>query len=92
MQHYILHTSERMSFKYTQSLAWERVVPDIVTANEFLMHLLLALVGLGYFTHDQHSQQSINTPINDPGGSKDLDPANLQLLIEHHQLRLEGPR
>ncbi|RJE19582.1 hypothetical protein PHISCL_08072 [Aspergillus sclerotialis] len=92
MQHYILHTSKRMSFKPTRSFAWERVVPDIVTANEFLMHLLLALAGLDYFTHDQHSQQLLNTSMNNPTKSRDLDPANLQAIIEHHQLGLEGLR
>jgi hypothetical protein len=91
LQHYIMHTSKKMSIDRAKSLVWERVFPDIASTNEFLMHLLLALAGLDILTRDSLGCQTQH----DATRSSDLSTRNMKLaklkvVIEHHQLGLKG--
>jgi hypothetical protein len=80
LQHYILHTSKKLSLNPDKALVWERVIPDIAGKNAFLMHLLIALAGLDILTtHQPNEQMYANS-----------DAAKLQTLVEHHQMGLQG--
>jgi hypothetical protein len=80
LQHYILHTSKKLSLNPDKALVWERVIPDIAGKNAFLMHLLIALAGLDILTtHHPNEQMYANS-----------DAAKLQTLVEHHQMGLQG--
>jgi hypothetical protein len=79
LQHYILHTSRRITLGPDKALVWERVIPDIASGAEYLMHLLLALAGLDMLT--AHSK---NPSLNEDNGSL------TQVVISHHQKGLEG--
>ncbi|CAG8003146.1 unnamed protein product [Penicillium salamii] len=88
LQHYILHTSKKMSLTPGRTLVWTSIFPDIAGTNEFFMHLLLALAGLDILSEGpevSRSQQSLSEP-----PSRDLELAKLRLVIEHHQLGLQG--
>ncbi|KAB8226999.1 uncharacterized protein BDW43DRAFT_317239 [Aspergillus alliaceus] len=45
LQHFLMHTSGKMSFHPKRKLVWQRVIPDLALKEEYLMHLLLALAG-----------------------------------------------
>ncbi|KAJ5291925.1 hypothetical protein N7478_001176 [Penicillium angulare] len=90
LQHYILHTSKRMSLNYHKFLVWERVIPDIAAKHAFLMHLLLALAGMDML---KISTSEVQRPLDDQfQGLDGTEPLNveLQALIEHHQKGLQG--
>lgn len=80
LQHYILHTSKKLSLNPGKVLVWERVIPDIAGKNAFLMHLLIALAGLDTLTNQQPNEQMY----------ANSDAAKLQTLVEHHQMGLQG--
>ncbi|KAF3385543.1 Protein RTM1 [Penicillium rolfsii] len=87
LQHFILHTSRKMTLNKIKMVVWERVIPEMAAANQFLMHLVLALAGLDILTTGdawvQHTQ----------GPSGASIPANLpqfQSIVEHHQKGLAG--
>lgn len=79
LQHYILHTSKRMTLHPEKALVWERIITDIASEAEYLMHLLLALAGLDVLT--AHSNTSDQTKHDD---------SLIQILIGHHQEGLKG--
>ncbi|RMJ22274.1 hypothetical protein PHISP_06859 [Aspergillus sp. HF37] len=86
-----------MSLNRGKQLTWERVIPDIATKNEFLMHLLLALSGLDDFTHQNPCNQDSRTVLfskgsNESMSSTDVDSGSLHTIIEHHQQGLRGLR
>ncbi|KAJ5777255.1 hypothetical protein N7520_000501 [Penicillium odoratum] len=76
LQHYILHTSKKLSLDAKKVLVWERVIPDIAAKNTFLMHLVVALAGLDILTTDQQDEQTYTV--------------DLRTLVEHHQKGLQG--
>lgn len=86
-----------MSLNRGKCLTWERVIPDIATKNEFLMHLLLALSGLDDFTHQHPCNQDSQT-VPSPKGSNEsmsftgVDSTSLHTVVEHHQQGLRGLR
>lgn len=93
LQHYILHTSRKMTLHSGKSLVWERIFPDVAASKEFIMHLLLALAGLDILTADhpsdgqvhwENSTTSIGSHIKNPELNK------LETVIQHHQRGLEG--
>ncbi|CAI7661510.1 unnamed protein product [Penicillium viridicatum] len=74
LQHYILHTSKRMTLHPEKSLVWERIIPDIASDAEYLMHLLLALAGLDILrTHSNDFYQTKH------------DGSLIKIVIRHHQ-------
>ncbi|KAJ5196980.1 C6 finger domain protein [Penicillium cf. viridicatum] len=79
LQHYILHTSKRMTLHPEKALVWERIITDIASEAEYLMHLLLALAGLDVLT--THSNISNQTKHNN---------SLIQIVIKHHQKGLKG--
>ncbi|KAJ5202986.1 hypothetical protein N7449_005065 [Penicillium cf. viridicatum] len=58
VQHFILNVSPQMTLDPLKSLVWQRVIPDIASDNEFLMHLMLALAGLDMLSIDRSAEQS----------------------------------
>jgi hypothetical protein len=87
LQHFILHTSKKMSLHKMKTVVWERVIPEMAAANEFLMHLVLALAGLDILTAGDACVQ------NTQGSSGAFMPASLphfQSTVEHHQQGLAG--
>ncbi|KAJ5332368.1 C6 finger domain protein [Penicillium brevicompactum] len=91
LQHFILHTSKKMTLNPAKTLVWERVFPEIAGANEFLMHLLLALAGLDILTEQSHdSSNSIEQRTSPDHLSKSLQLDRLRVVVEHHQLGLKG--
>ncbi|KAJ5637425.1 hypothetical protein N7490_007304 [Penicillium lividum] len=76
LQHYILHTSKKLSLDAKKVLVWERVIPDIAAKNTFLMHLVVALAGLDILTAVQQDEQTYTV--------------YLRILLEHHQKGLQG--
>jgi hypothetical protein len=87
LQHFILHTSKKMTLHKIKMVVWERVIPELAAANEFLMHLVLALAGLDILTtadacvQDTQDSSSASTPASVP---------HLQFIVEHHQQGLAG--
>ncbi|KAJ5965785.1 hypothetical protein N7481_012499 [Penicillium waksmanii] len=79
LQHYILHTSLRMTLNPEKALVWKLIIPDIASGAEYLMHLLLALAGLDMLTNQ----------LNNPNLTKDNDSLT-RLIISHHQKGLKG--
>lgn len=75
LQHFIQHTSKSMTLHKIKTVVWERVIPDLAAANEFLMHLILALAGANILITGVSS-----TPWN----------PSLHLIMEHHQQGLAG--
>ncbi|KAJ5580195.1 uncharacterized protein N7459_006180 [Penicillium hispanicum] len=98
LQHYILHTSKKMSLHPRKILVWERVLPDIAANNPFLMHLLLALAGLDMLTtHTTDRHRSTTARAYGPYSNDSINPnptasnaVKLQALVEHHQRGLQG--
>jgi hypothetical protein len=87
LQHYILHTSKKMTLHKIKTVVWERVIPEMAAANEFLMHLVLALAGLDILTSRDICVR------NDQGSSKPFIAASvpqLQSIMGHHQQGLAG--
>ncbi|KAK9847349.1 hypothetical protein MYU51_019561 [Penicillium brevicompactum] len=80
LQHYILHTSKRMTLHHEKAVVWERVIPGIASEQEYLMHLLLALAGLDVLTTTRSSTSS----------QKKHDNFMIQIVMEHHQEGLKG--
>lgn len=79
LHHYILHTSKRMTLHPEKSLVWERIIPDIASDAEYLMHLLLALAGLDVLrTHSNAFYQTKH------------DGSLIKIVIRHHQEGLKG--
>ncbi|CAG7916644.1 unnamed protein product [Penicillium olsonii] len=87
LQHYILHTSKKTSLNPEKVLVWERIIPDMASTNEFLMHLLLALAGLDILNRESREFQNSRIQQNQFHTS---ESAKLKLVIEHHQLGLKG--
>lgn len=87
LQHYLLHTSKKMTLHKIKLVVWEHVIPEMAAANEFLMHLILALAGLDILilenTHDGNAQSS-------PHPSMCSNTSRLQSIVEHHQQGLAG--
>ncbi|KAJ5397013.1 hypothetical protein N7509_005126 [Penicillium cosmopolitanum] len=79
LQHYILHTSMRMTLNPEKALVWKIIIPDIASGAEYLMHLLLALAGVDMLTNQ----------LNNPNLTKDNDSLT-RLVISHHQKGLKG--
>lgn len=87
LQHFILHTSKKMSLHKIKTVVWERVIPEMAAANEFLMHLVLALAGLDVLTTGDACVQ------NTQGSSSASMPASapdFESIMEHHQQGLAG--
>lgn len=87
LQHFILHTSKKMTLHNMKMTVWERVIPEMAAANEFLMHLVLALAGLDILTTEDACVQNIQGP------SGTLMPSGVpqfQSIMEHHQRGLAG--
>ncbi|EEA26718.1 hypothetical protein TMatcc_004997 [Talaromyces marneffei ATCC 18224] len=82
-QHFILHTSKKMTLHKIKTVVWERIILDLAGANEFLMHLVLALAGLDILITGQHIQA-----ISDDH-SISWSP-QLHSIMEHHQQGLSG--
>ncbi|KAF3402547.1 hypothetical protein DPV78_004257 [Talaromyces pinophilus] len=83
-----------MSLHPTRVVMWQRVIPEIATKREYLMHLLLALAGMHaqyeYYTStvvDSNPTDYRNGAYFDGNSSADVD---LYRMIEHHQKGLEG--
>lgn len=76
-----------MTLHKIKSVVWEHVIPEMAAANEFLMHLVLALAGLDILTlentRDGNSQSS-------PHPSMCSNASRLQSIMEHHQQGLLG--
>ncbi|KAF7714831.1 Fungal Zn(2)-Cys(6) binuclear cluster domain-containing protein [Penicillium ucsense] len=87
LQHYILHTSKKMTLNQNKSAAWQQVIPELAAENEFLMHLVLALAGLDIltmrdlYTHDGQGCLNRSTARKVP---------ELRSIMEHHQQGLAG--
>lgn len=87
LQHYILHTSKKMTLHKIKTVVWERVIPEMAAANEFLMHLVLALAGLDILTTEASCDRNVQS------SSNPCMPSSLSLLqsiMEHHQQGLAG--
>ncbi|OQE61413.1 hypothetical protein PENNAL_c0287G04968, partial [Penicillium nalgiovense] len=91
LKHYILHTSKRMTLHHDKALVWERVIPDIASENEYLMHLLLALTGLDVLTTESSlSQGSASSRGQSMANERMHESSLLQIVIEHHYQGLKG--
>ncbi|KAF9886482.1 hypothetical protein FE257_011389 [Aspergillus nanangensis] len=95
LQHFLAHTSKNMSFHPKRTLVWQRVIPDMASKEEYIMHLLLALAGAHLLT--TQTQPSPCTPDEQPsqsasGTEEDSNQISLNLVIEHHQDGLRGFR
>ncbi|EED17672.1 C6 finger domain protein, putative [Talaromyces stipitatus ATCC 10500] len=86
LQHFILHTSKKMTLHKIKMVAWERGILDLAAANDFLMHLVLALAGIDILTTRDGHDGNIQT-FSDPSIS--WSP-RLHSIMEHHQLGLAG--
>ncbi|KAF5004930.1 hypothetical protein F66182_15993, partial [Fusarium sp. NRRL 66182] len=75
LQHFILHTSKKMTLHKIKTEVWERVFLDLATTNEFLMHLILALAGADILITEECPMSW---------------SASLHLIMEHHQQGLAG--
>lgn len=77
LQHFILHTSKKMSLHKIKTEVWEQVILDLAASNVFLMHLVLALAGADILITEK-SNPSISWSIS------------LHSIMEHHQRGLAG--
>ncbi|PYI00736.1 hypothetical protein BO78DRAFT_465130 [Aspergillus sclerotiicarbonarius CBS 121057] len=93
---FMIRTSPRMSLDAKRVQAWQRVIPDIATQKDYLMHLLLTLAGEhalyeGYVSNSTTSRADNGHPplprISEHGGQLDY-----HRVIQHHQRGLEGFR
>ncbi|KAJ5096870.1 hypothetical protein N7456_007591 [Penicillium angulare] len=90
LQHYILHTSKKMSLNPRKILVWERIIPGIAAKHAFLMHLLLALAGMDMLIiGTSEAQRSMDDQCQETPGTE-IPRVNLQALVEHHQKGLQG--
>lgn len=87
LQHFILHTSKKMTLHKMKTVVWERVIPEMAAANEFLMHLVLALAGLDILTTGDACVQNTQGP---SGASMPANLPHFQSIVEHHQQGLAG--
>lgn len=82
LQHFILHTSKKMTLHKIKTVVWERVILDLAAANDFLMHLVLALAGVDILNtgdgRDGNVQPSISWA------------PRIHSIMEHHQKGLAG--
>lgn len=83
-----------MSLHPKRVVTWHRVIPELATKRDFLMHLLLALAGMhARFEYYASALVDPNTTEDRNGAcfvgnpSADVD---LYRMIEHHQKGLEG--
>ncbi|KAJ5569241.1 hypothetical protein N7450_011727 [Penicillium hetheringtonii] len=90
LQHYILHTSKKMTLNNCKGLVWERVIPEIAASHAFLMHLLLALAGLDMLTTNKPEAQMSNSGHLNGSISSGSPAVKLQSVVEHHQQGLQG--
>lgn len=79
MQHYLLHTSVRMTLNPEKALVWKHIIPDIASGADYLMHLLLALAGLDMLTNQ----------LKNPDLVKENDSLT-RVVLAHHQKGLKG--
>ncbi|RAK95690.1 uncharacterized protein BO80DRAFT_497574 [Aspergillus ibericus CBS 121593] len=92
---FMIHTSPRMSLHEKRVQVWQRVIPDMATRREYLMHLLLTLAGEhalyeGYVSNSIPPGTDNNPPlprIGEHGAQLDYHQ-----VIQHHQRGLEGFR
>lgn len=87
LQHYLLHTSKKMTLHKIKSVVWEYVIPEMAAANEFLMHLVLALAGLDILTLENTRDGNVQSS---PYPSMCSNASRLQSIMEHHQRGLAG--
>ncbi|KAJ5370268.1 C6 finger domain protein [Penicillium cataractarum] len=87
LQHYILHTSKKMTLHKIKSVVWERVIPEMASVNEFLMHLVLALAGLDILTSGDARTANVQ---GSPSSSMFASVPHLRSIMEHHQQGLAG--
>lgn len=87
LQHYILHTSKKMTLHKIKSVVWERVIPEMAAVNEFLMHLVLALAGLDILTSGDASAVKVQGSSSSPMFAS---VPNLRSIMKHHQQGLAG--
>lgn len=77
LQHFILHTSKKMTLHKIKTEVWERIILDLAATNDFLMHLVLALAGAEILITEKSNPSISWTP-------------SLQSIMEHHQQGLAG--
>ncbi|KUL83681.1 hypothetical protein ZTR_07498 [Talaromyces verruculosus] len=77
LQHFILHTSKKMTLHKIKTEVWERVFLDLATTNDFLMHLVLALAGADILITEKSNPSLSWSP-------------SLHSIMEHHQRGLAG--
>ncbi|OOQ84050.1 putative C6 finger domain protein [Penicillium brasilianum] len=87
LQHFILHTSKKMSLDKNKSVVWERVIPEMAAVNEFLMHLVLALAGLDILTSGDACAANVQ---ESAGSSMPACVPHFRSIMEHHQQGLAG--
>ncbi|KAJ5160510.1 C6 finger domain protein [Penicillium canariense] len=87
LQHYILHTSKKMTLNQAKTVVWECVISEMASANEFLMHLVLALAGLDILNTQNRRNQHI---LGSSGTFAPRSASQIQLIVEHHQQGLAG--
>lgn len=77
LQHFILHTSKKMTLHKIKTEVWERVILDLAATNDFLMHLVLALAGADILITEKCNPSISWSP-------------SLHSIMEHHQHGLAG--
>ncbi|KAJ5411659.1 uncharacterized protein N7487_006018 [Penicillium crustosum] len=83
LQFFNSYTAKQMSPHPRRTIVWQRIIPEIACNHRYLMHLLLALGGIHMITQHEANRTS---------GSEDLDTVDLAIVMEHHQIGLEGFR
>jgi hypothetical protein len=91
LQHFLLNTAKRMSLNPERGIVWQRVIPELASKNEFLMHLMLSLAGVHMLSESQsrnHTDIISDADSNADAGANDLETPtliDLNIVIEHHQ-------
>ncbi|OJJ88980.1 Zn(II)2Cys6 transcription factor domain-containing protein [Aspergillus glaucus CBS 516.65] len=84
LQFFHLYTAKQMSLHPRRAMAWQQIIPEFGSKNQYLMHLLLALGGIHMITQQAEANRT--------GGFEDSDTVDLAVIVEHHQRGLKGFR
>ncbi|KAJ5967492.1 hypothetical protein N7501_003740 [Penicillium viridicatum] len=84
LQFYHLYTARQMTLHQRRSNVWQRIIPELASENQYLMHLLLALGGIHMVKQKADANRTVVF--------EDSDTMDLAIIMEHHQRGLEGFR
>ncbi|KAL2871021.1 Zn(II)2Cys6 transcription factor [Aspergillus lucknowensis] len=88
---FLLHTSKTMNLHPKRIVVWQRVIPEIATKREYLMHLLLALAGShARYEYYVSTRADSASPFSDCGVGDFAAGRELHRIIAHHQKGLQG--